>query len=71
MKFHHPILTTEITTEIPRLIQFKIHHHSDEPLCVGIIAFLNYWATISEPLENQEVTLQSATQSNELALWKK
>lgn len=71
IQFHHSILSTEITTEIPHLIKFKIRHRDDEPLCVGIMAFINYWATLSNPLQNQKVILQSNTQSNELALWKK
>lgn len=71
IQFHHLILTTEVTPNIPRLVKFKIRHHCDEPLCVGMIAFLNYWATISEPLRDQGITLQSTTQSDELALWKK
>lgn len=66
--FQHMVMKSTVTTKIPRSLKLSINQCENEPLCVGMIALLNYWATLNDQVSSHPFsTVLNHRNQNELA----
>ena len=67
-ELHRPVMKTQITQTVPKLLEIKVNRQADEPIVCGVITLLNYWALLDEQLLNPDLTkLFRQNHQNELA----
>lgn len=64
--FRHFVMKTSLTSEIPQLLKLQVNKAADEPLCAGLIVFLNYYATLDQKIYQKQISPELNHQ-NELA----
>lgn len=64
--FHRFIMKTSLTSEIPQFLKLQVNQSADEPLCAGLVVFLNYYATLDQKLYQKQISPELSHQ-NELA----